>query len=144
MPPRLAGAVPSRLTPPCRRARSSTSWARVATTGRHRRRPRPGPTAALALAVAALSALGLAVAGCSQLHGSGAAAARTRAVPRASPAAVAARPVFCQVAQARVSAAPGRLVPRSDGRELVPLGASGTGRVAYVSAWTSGFAGVAD
>ncbi len=34
-------------------------------------------------------------------------------------------------------------MPDSDGRELVPLGASRTGRIAYVSAWTAGFAGVA-
>jgi hypothetical protein len=42
-----------------------------------------------------------------------------------------------------VASAPGRLVPGSGQAELIPLGASASGRDAYVSAWTAGFTGVA-
>jgi hypothetical protein len=42
-----------------------------------------------------------------------------------------------------VASAPGRLLPGSARADLVPLGAAAGGQVAYVSAWTGGFSGVA-
>jgi hypothetical protein len=43
----------------------------------------------------------------------------------------------------RLRAALDRAVPGSRSAEIQPLGVSGSGQVAYVSAWTSGFSGVA-
>jgi hypothetical protein len=67
--------------------------------------------------------------------------------PAAGPAAThptAAAPAFCQASQTVVASAPGWLVPDSGHAELIPLGVSANGRDAYVSAWTAGFAGVAE
>ncbi len=51
---------------------------------------------------------------------------------------------FCRARPARLLArALSRAVPGSGQAEVIPLGASPDGRVAYVSAWTPGFSGVA-
>jgi hypothetical protein len=123
----------------------SETWL-VLTTGWPARAGRPGhrarPGRFLALTVLALALAGLAAAGCSQRTG----ASRSQAAGPRSPGAAgsgAAALTFCQARQAAVASAPGRLLPDSGRAELVPLGASADGRVAYVSAWTGSFAGVA-
>jgi hypothetical protein len=73
----------------------------------------------------------------------GSGAGRSQPAGRAS-GPVAAAPQFCQAPQATAAAAPGKMVPRSSRSEFVPLGVSATGQMAYVSAWTRGFAGVAE
>ena len=86
--------------------------------------------------------------------GAGATAATTgpAAAQGASPAPIAAaagRPAaalrFCpKQPAAALRADLSHAVPRSLQEELVPLGVSGDGQIAYVSAWTPGFAGVAE
>ncbi|MGI9004881.1 MAG: hypothetical protein ACR2FU_01530 [Streptosporangiaceae bacterium] len=62
----------------------------------------------------------------------------------ASPAAAIVGSALCPGrAAARVASALGRAIPASLRGEVVPLGLSGDGSTAYVSAWTPRFAGVA-
>jgi hypothetical protein len=124
----------------------SRQWRRGAAGGRLGRRGRKTAGRPAATALVALAAL--VVAGCSMTGtagtGSGAGSGAGRAVPE-SPAAAASGPLrFCAVTSTEfVATALGRMMPGSDTAEVVPLGASASGRVAYVSAWTPRFAGVA-
>jgi hypothetical protein len=121
----------------------------VATTGKGRRAPAGlGPRGLGPRGLAAMLALGLlgaASAGCdaaSPAAPSGAGPAAT--VPAAPSAAPRAWQRFCAApAGASLRAALQRPVPVSLQDEVVPLGSSGDGRMAYVSTWTPQFSGVA-
>jgi hypothetical protein len=104
------------------------------------RRPRAA-SQILAILPGIIAVLGLALAGCGA---SGPAAHPTR--PATAPRA-GARPatmVFClRPPAAGLKAALSRTVPQSPGAEVLPLGISADGRMAYVSTWSAGFSGVA-
>ena len=104
----------------------------------NQRRPgslaRPWGAAAAAVVV-------LAVGGCAAGRGEPGASRTARS---GSPAAPITGQAFCPGrVPARVASALGRVVPGSLRGEVVPLGISGDGSMAYVSAWMPAFAGVA-
>jgi hypothetical protein len=115
---------------------------RPAEHSRRRQRERNQGPVGLAVGAVVVALIGLAAVACSQStpHAAGPSGA-SRSAHAARPAAAA--PAFCQAGQANAASVLGRLVPDSGQSELVPLGASANGRVAYVSAWTPDFAGVA-
>ena len=116
----------------------------VASSGRRAAQPgRPRSLAAGGSSSAGSAAPGRA-AGAAGLSATGSSAVPRR--PAGSPGA--AGLVFCPARPAAVLEQPlqqalASAVPGSASAEVLPLGVSADGRTAYVSAWTSGFAGVA-
>lgn len=103
-------------------------------------------------AVAGMLVALLAAAGCSAGRpgpgpdrgaGSGSSGPATTARPGPGLAGGQARRLCPGRAPARLASALGRVVPASLHAEVVPLGITGDGSTAYVSAWTRSFAGVA-
>ncbi len=89
-----------------------------------------------------MAAVVLAAGGCAAGRGQPGA---SRTVRSGSPAAAVVSPALCPGrAPARLASELGRAVPASLRGEVVPLGLSADGATAYVSAWTKGFAGVAE